>query len=192
MVFQTKMSKMWGWNLHNLFCKRQQSQNCRFWCPLLRAHIIYFCCWKIFLKKMSWVWQKEKKARKKVWSCFPTKLSKMWGRNLHNYQYARDNSLETAASAVVFSGLILPGDCLGGRPLRYPIRLRDCSAQPMIVQPPFKFSIVHPQCKAVLQGCTVLDPCSANGDTALQMSTHCSLFVRPRYTWDPIDASGCL
>ena len=114
-------------------------------------------------------------------------MSKMWWWNLHNYQYVRDNSLESAASGVVFSGLILPGDCLGGRPLRYPIRLRDCSAQPMIVQPPFKFSIVHLQCKAVLQGCTVLDPCSANGDTALQMSTHCSPF-----TWDPIDGSGCL
>ena len=46
-----------------------------------------------------------------------------------------DNSgLETAASSVVFSSPILPGDLCHWWVLRYPIRLSDCSAQPMIDQ----------------------------------------------------------
>ena len=45
-----------------------------------------------------------------------------------------NSSLESAASSVVFSRLILPGDLCHWWVLRYPIRLPDCSAQPMIDQ----------------------------------------------------------
>ena len=45
-----------------------------------------------------------------------------------------NSSLESAASSVVFSSPILPGDLCHWWVLRYPIRLPDCSAQPMIDQ----------------------------------------------------------